>query len=204
VNEFLQLLVVDLAVLCAMNCAPVRAVSSELRLPPKPIVQLGYSLVPLNERGWGVLRRTPTLLVLGKRGRGADDTLVVRAESRESTGAMLAAPVDEANPATPGRFKVLKSERTADERATCERYYVLTEDGAPKRQTGGSGPMMLETMELRCVHPDDDSVAISLVYSERYEPGARDAAFDVKAAALLKGMQFASPGRLAKRDQHAR
>jgi hypothetical protein len=64
--------------------------------------------------------------------------------------------------------------------------------------------MMLETMELRCVHPDDDSVAISLIYSERYEPGARDAAFDVKAAELLKGVHFASPGRLAQGGEHAR
>jgi hypothetical protein len=203
VNEFLQLLAMNLALMCAMSCVPVQAARSELRLPPKPIVQLGYSMLPLNDRGWGVLRRTPTLVVLGKRGTGADDTIVIQAESHKIS-APMSAPVQAVDPARPDRFQVVKSERTGDERPTCMRYYMLTEDRAPARRNGGTGPMMLEAMYLTCVHPDDEGVGISLAYSHRYEPGQRDSAFDIKAAELLKGVKFASPGRLAKGDDHVR
>jgi hypothetical protein len=199
-NDVIGAVLLQLAVLCAIDCVPVRR-SAEIALPPKRIVQLGYSMAPLSERGWYVVRRTPTVLALGKQSGEGDDTVTILAESYEITPAFLTAPPQDSAGAGADRFKLVKAERTADERPTCVRHYVLTEDQAPARRSGGAGPMMLEAIFLRCVHPDDEAVGISLAYSHRHEPGQRDASFDIKAMEVLKSMQFAAPGRLAKGEQ---
>lgn len=200
----------EMALFClTAGCAPVQGKLQEVRLPPKRIVQLGYSLLPPDDRGWYVLRRTPTFVAIGKQGKGLDESIAIEASShalsapssRDAAASVLPDPgADIAS-----RFRQLALDaKTDDERPDCKRVHSVYEDRAPARRSGGKGPMILETLLLTCAHPEDRALGIDVVYSHRYEPGQRDADFDAKAIGLLKAVQFTDVGKAHEGGENVR
>src|SRR5262252_8720154 len=67
-----------LGTLCAVlaSCASNPG-GQELLLPPQSVLQLGYSITPLNEKGWYVRVRDPQHLAIGKYGEYPDQTFAI-------------------------------------------------------------------------------------------------------------------------------
>src|SRR5215470_8451627 len=61
-------------------CTPVKQQQSkELPLPPQRSMHTGFSLVPLNEKGWLIGEQVPQHLLLGKHGSDPDESYILRA-----------------------------------------------------------------------------------------------------------------------------
>lgn len=181
----------ELAFRCLVGCVAVQGgMVPEIRLPPKRVEQLGYSMLPLPDPGWRVLRRTPTLLAIGKAGRQEDETLAIQAGTYNVRAESEPALMRHAEADVAQRFRVIESSSAPDERASCTRRHLVTEDRAPGRRSGSKQPMILEAMMLTCVHPGDAELGIAIMYSQRYDTGNRDPGFDAKAAEVLRELRF--------------
>ena len=189
-GDLLGFVVMNLAFNCLVGCTSLQGPVPEVRLPPKPIVQAGYVVVPLNEAGWRVFRRTPTQLALAKEGRHADETITVQAGTYDARVESDPKLLERAEADTRDRFQLLESTSRPDERPTCIRRHLVTEDRAPVRRSGSKNAMILEAQMLTCTHPGDQALGVALMYSQRYDRGQRDPEFDAKAAELFKGLRF--------------
>jgi hypothetical protein len=199
-----------MAMFClTIGCAPAPGKLQEVRLPPKRIVQLGYSILPPDDRGWYVRRRTPTFVAMVKQGKGPDESIAIEASahpfspppSQDAAASVL--PDPEADIAS--RFRQLALDvKTDDERPDCKRVHAVSEDRAPARRSGSKAPMILETLLLTCAHPEDRALGIDVLYSHRYEPGRRDPDFDAKAIGLLKAVQFTDVGEARDGGENVR
>ena len=61
------------------SCASTKPPLPEVSIPPKRILQNGYSLVPLNEKGWHIAGGNAYQLALAKFGENPDETFTVQA-----------------------------------------------------------------------------------------------------------------------------
>src|SRR6266699_126948 len=66
-------------VLTVAACAATQPTGQNIELPPKPLLQEGFSLMPLNEEGWVINRRKSNLVILGKYGKNQDQTFAISA-----------------------------------------------------------------------------------------------------------------------------
>ena len=189
-GELLAFVVINLAFDCFVSCTAVQGPVPELRLPPKRIEQLGYSVQPLNEAGWRLFLRTPNQLALGKAGPHADETMAIQAGTYDVRDMDDPRLKQRAGAEAGERFHTLEWTSAPDERAGCTRRHLVTEDREPARRSVGAAPMILEALMLTCVHPDDANLGVALMYSRRYDPGRRDPAFDANAARVLEGLKL--------------
>ena len=181
--------------LALSSCASPGLHMAEIQVPPERIVQKGYSLVPLNEKGWVVARRDPGRLSLAKRGEMADTTIAIqgtlfRLPRSNSSGEFVQLLKDgQAKDTDPQRFRVLKHEVLALSRkgTQCARSHMVAEDHSGVR---GSSPMIFELLTLTCAHPRDPSIGIDIGYSERYHAGQRDPAFVDRAETVFSSVEF--------------
>jgi hypothetical protein len=92
------------------------------------------------------------------------------------------------------RFRLLRYEVSADtsRKTECALVHSTAEDTAPVRRSGERGPMILQTLELICAHPDDKGIVILVGYSHRYDAGKADPKFSEKAMRLLRSVEFGS------------
>lgn len=186
------------ACLALAACAPMQPRLAELPLPPQRIVQQGYSVVPLNEKGWVRAGYNPQQLTLGKYGANPDETFAVQASLARlppfTSDDNLARVVKERQVAdnNPKRFKFLKHEVRPDgaRSARCARSHAIIEDHAAVKRTPTPGHMILEVMNLTCAHLKDRSVGVSVTYSHRYYPGQADPQFAARAAQVLGSVDF--------------
>ncbi len=172
--------------------------SPEIQIPPERISQNGYSLVPLNEKGWLIAGRNAYQLAIGKRGENPDETFAIQAIpfrlSAFKTNEEFVSMVREGqeNDTERPRFKIVKHEVTAYPMSgtDCAKSHMVTEDRAAVKRTNRSGDMILEVLTLTCAHPKDKSYGISIIFSQRYYPGQRDPALIEKAASVLTSVEF--------------
>lgn len=179
-------------------CASTSPVMEELSIPPTRITQKGYSLVPLNEKGWLVRGRNPVQLALGKLTENPDESFVIHAtmvkvgpyKTKEDFVRLI--KDSQARDTDPQRFKTFKHDVTAyTKNATeCARSHSIVEDNAAARASGNKGIMILEVLALSCAHPKDKSVAVYIGFSQRYYAGHRDSAFMDKANTVLSSLEF--------------
>lgn len=179
-------------------CASTSPVMEELSIPPTRITQKGYSLVPLNEKGWLVRGRNPVQLALGKLAENPDESFVIHAtmvkvgpyKTKEDFVRLI--KDSQARDTDPQRFKTLKHDVTAyTKNATeCARSHSIAEDNAAARASGNKGIMVLEVLALSCAHPKDKSVAVYIGFSQRHYAGHRDSAFMDKANTVLSSLEF--------------
>jgi len=184
--------------LLAVSCASVQSKLEEIRVPPERIVENGYSLVPLNEKGWLVGGRNPVQLVLGKLAENPDESFVINStlvkigpyKTENDFVRLVKASQEQDN--NPQRFKVKKFDVSAyDGKGTeCAKTYAQFEDNAAARKSGNTGTMILEVLSLSCAHPKNKSIVVYVGYSQRYYPGHEDKAFLEKAMTVLNSLEF--------------
>ena len=184
-----------LFVLATMVLACAAGNAQPLALPLSPVRSnhQGFSLVPLNERGWLVLADRPDQLALWKAGANPDESYAVQGRttrfpvfaSPEAFLAEMGKRGVEDSPA--GRFKLVAHsvQLAPDKGDMCARMHTVIEDHAPARRSSRTGPMILEIYAITCAHPGNRTTGVTVGYSERYYPGHRDPQLETSAAKLL-------------------
>jgi hypothetical protein len=166
--------------------------------PLARISQEGFSFVAPKEDGWVVTERSGHLLVMGRAGRGPDETHAIRAglsrlPSFETIEELTRIVRDQAAGNTDRqRFKVIKHEVAphVGKETNCVQSHMAAEDHAVRRRSGKTGPMILEALILTCAHPKDRNVGVNVEYSQRYNPGEGDSRFVEKATQVLDSVEF--------------
>lgn len=179
-------------------CAPVQTRFQKIQLPPERIVQKGYSLVPLNEKGWLIIGRNQYQLTLAKEGANTDESIVIQAtpfrlpEFKSTEEFVRLIKEGQARDTNSERFDVKRHEVTAYPKkgSDCAKSYLMTRDNAALKRSGRSGSMILEALTLACANPKDRKIGISITYSHRYYPGQGDPEFMEKAMSVLNSIEF--------------
>lgn len=187
-----------IATVALLGCASSPQRPQELPLPPQRINQPGYSLLPLNEKGWFVGPRNQYQLSLGKYGSHADETFAIQGiasklpEFSSTDDFVRLVKEGQAADTDPKRFKILQHKVVADSSrsAQCARSYSITEDNNAVKRTPTSGPMVLEAAALTCAHPGNKILGITIIYSHRYYSGQADPAFMQTADQVMNSVEF--------------
>jgi hypothetical protein len=172
-----------------------------VELPPKPLFLNGYSLMPLNEEGWVIGKRTSYVVALGKYGKNPDQTFVISALliklSPFQTTEEFVRQVKEGQTqdTDPKRFTTIKHEVISypHNGAECTRSHGVLVDHAAAKRSGQPGDMNLEMLTLLCAHPKDKRVGVNVFYSQRSYPGQEDPAFLEKATTVLNSVELTDP-----------
>ena len=197
----LQKAVVLCAIFVLASCATTRPSPPEVKLPPERILQKGYSLMPLNEKGWVIEGRNAYTFAFGKLGANQDETFAIQAmfsrlPAYETNANFLQLIKDGQSKDTGSpRFEILKHDVTPFpmKGADCAESHMVIIDHNAARRSGNTGDMILEALSLICAHPSEKSVAINVVYSHRHYPGQDDPAFMEKGTAVLKSVELFKP-----------
>lgn len=177
-------------------CATTRPAMQEVSLPPQRIILNGYSLVPLDEKGWLIGLREREAVVLGKRGNDPDENMVIRAfaevlpplkSEEEFIGFAKSVLVMEGA----ARHKVLSQQTRPLKIKTqsCVRSDTVMEDHNAVKRSTKTGPMILEAYSMVCKHPNG-STGIAVVYSHRFYAGQKDPAAGAKAQIIFDSLEF--------------
>lgn len=195
-------LVVCLLLLSLVGCASSPQQLQELPVQPQKFYQPGYSILPLNEKGWLVGPRNPYQLALGKRGDHADETFAIQGIASKLPAFVstddfvrIVKEGQTADTASP-RFRILEHNVVSDSsrHAQCARSHLIAEDNSAVKRTSTSGSMVLEAATLTCAHPGNKILGITIIYSHRYYPGQADTAFMQKADQVFNSIEFTALG----------
>lgn len=194
--------VVCLLLLSLVGCASSPQQLQELPVPPQKFYQPGYSLLPLNEKGWFVGPRNPYQLALGKRGDHVDETFAIQGFALKlpafvSTDDFVQMVKEGQAADTPSpRFRIMEHNVVSDSSkpAQCARSHSIAEDSSAVKRTSSSGSMVLEAAALTCSHPGNRILGITIIYSHRYYPGQADPAFMQKADRVFNSIEFTALG----------
>lgn len=185
----------SLVVLAA--CAPVRPEQpKELAVPPQRSVHTGFSLLPLNEKGWLIGMQQPQGLILGKHGSDPDESTVLRAftvvlpdfNSRDEFVGFAKTAIGEFDPT---RFKqaTQESKTVTVKGQSCVSVKSMEEDLGAKKRTSRTDPMLIEAYSLVCPHPQK-KIAVVVAYSHRYYSGHFDPESAKKAETIFETVEF--------------
>ena len=196
-----------LGILCAAfaiaSCAPIQPrfpeSLPEVQIPPQRISQRGFSLLPLNEKGWLVFRRSVSELGLGKFGETPEENVVIRAiffklppfKTNEEFVRLI--KETEVRNINPERLKIITHEvvNYPNKGTDCTKSHMAAEDYGAAKKVGKTGVMVQEALTLMCAHPKDKDVGINIGYSRRHYPGQGDPRFLEKATSVLDSVEFA-------------
>lgn len=188
-----------LPIICAALLLAACASKSE---KPQRFELRGFSIaVPAaaeDEKQWGVAKRTPDLLILGKPGDFESQVFtvqasVVRLPALASPDALLQhVKADQQRELDPKRFRILKHELSLHpvDGESCALSHVEAVDRAISSTTGPTANRMLETLTLTCAHPKDRSTGINVTYSQQYFPEDKDPRFVERGSAILDGLRI--------------
>ena len=182
-------------------CAATRPMGENVELPPKRLLQDGYSLMPLNEEGWVIGKRNSYLVTLGKYGKNPDQTFAISANLIRlppfNTTEEFVRLVKEgqSQDTDPKRFTTIKHEVISypQNGAECTKSHGVLVDHAAAKRSGQPGDMNLEMLTLVCAHPKDKRVGVTVFYTQRSYPGQEDPAFLEKAITILNSVELTDP-----------
>ena len=151
-----------------------------------------------DEKPWGVAKRTPDLLILGKPGEFQSEgftvqATVVRLPALASPDALLQyVKSSQQRELDPKRFRILKHELSLQpvNGESCALSHIEAVDRAMRSTTGPTANTMLETLTLTCAHPKDRNTGINVTYSQQYFPEDKDPRFLERGSAILEGLRL--------------
>jgi hypothetical protein len=151
-----------------------------------------------DEKPWGVAKRTPDLLILGKPGEFQSEVFtvqatVVRLPALASPDALLQyVKSSQQRELDPKRFRILKHELSLQpvNGESCALSHIEAVDRAMRSTTGPTANTMLETLTLTCAHPKDRNTGINVTYSQQYFPEDKDPRFLERGSAILEGLRL--------------
>jgi len=182
-------------------CASTQPTGRNVELPPKRLLQEGFSFVPLNEEGWVINQRKSNLVILGKYGKNPDQTFAISAglirlpPFKTTEEFVRLVKEGQSQDTDPKRFKTIRHEVTSypKDRAECARSYWVAVDHAAAKRSGQPGDMNFEILTLLCAHPKEKKIGVNVFYSQRSYPGQEDPAFLEKATTVLNSVELTDP-----------
>ena len=150
------------------------------------------------EKQWGVAKRTPDLLILGRPGNFESEVFtvqaaVIRLPELASPDALLQhVKAAQQRELDPKRFRILKHELSLQpvDGQSCALSHIEAVDRAIPGTSGPTANMMLQTLTLTCAHPKDRSTGINVTYSHQYFPEDKDPRFVERGGAILGGLRL--------------
>ncbi len=150
------------------------------------------------EKQWGVAKKTPDILILGKPGEYESEIFTVRATvvrlpAFASPDALLQhVKSSQERELDPKRFRILRHDLSLQPVSgeSCALSHVEAVDRAMRSTTGPTANIMLETLTLTCTHPKDRNTGINVTYSYQYFPEDKDPRFLERGSAILEGLRL--------------
>lgn len=175
--------------------------SQDVQVPPGRLFQKGFSLTPLNEKGWKITQRNPYQLMLNKPGKNPDEEFVIQAlimklpPFKSSEALVQQVKHVQVNGINLTRVALLEYglNRYMKTGKNCVRSHISAEEPAATRISLSSGKaekIIAEAVSLTCAHPKNKQVGINVTYAYRHYPGKKDPAFQEKAAKLIDSLKF--------------
>jgi hypothetical protein len=173
--------------------------SQDLQIPPGRLFQKGFSLTPLDEKGWKITQRNPYQLILSKPGKNPDEEFVIQALVmklplfKSSEAFVQQVKEVQVNGINLTRVALLEYglNRHIKTGKNCVRSHISAEaPAASGRSSGKTEKMISEAVSLTCAHPKKKQVGINVTYAYRYYPGKKDPAFLEKAEKLIASLKF--------------
>lgn len=173
--------------------------SQDVQVPPGRLFQKGFSLTPLNEKGWKITQRNPYQLMLDKPGKNSDEEFVIQAlvmklpPFKSSEDFVQQVKEFQVNGINLTRVALLGYglNRYVKTGKNCVRSHISAEQPtASGRLSGKSEKMITEAISLTCAHPKNKQVGINVTYAYRYYPGKKDPVFLDKAEKLIASLKF--------------
>ncbi|MEK6211337.1 MAG: hypothetical protein AABM64_13385 [Pseudomonadota bacterium] len=189
-------------VLPAVFAALLLAACASKSDKPMRFEQRGFSFTTPaaveGEKQWGVAKRTPDLLILGKPGEFESEVFIVQAAvirlpALASPDALLQhVKAAQQRELDPKRFRILKHELSLHpvDGESCALSHIEAVDRAVPGTTGPTANMMLETLTLTCAHPKDRNTGINVTYSHQYFPEDKDPRFVERGSVILEGLRI--------------
>jgi len=159
-----------------------------------------YSFVPPSGPNWRLYGRNAEAdMTIQEHGSGPDEAntvfsvryeLPVLATDQDLVNLTIEA--EQKNLGDPDRYTLKEHEVTVYPRkdARCALSHQTIDDNAALKRTGERTAMTREIMELICVHPAKEKMAVTLTYSHRYHSGHRDPEFIEKAETVFQSLAF--------------
>ena len=149
--KFLRNVMMLSIVLVLASCAPMQSRFPEIQTPTERISQKGYSLVPLNEKGWVVAGQNPYQLSLAKRGDNSDETFGIQTTLfklplfKNDQDLIRFIKEGQVKNSDPRRFKTTKHEVTVypGKGTVCGKSHMVSEDHAAAAPSGKTATMVL-------------------------------------------------------------
>ena len=175
----------------------------DIQVPPGRLFQKGYSLTPLNEKGWKIAERNPYQLTLDKPGGNPAEALmiqalIIRLPPFKSNEEFIQQVKDvQVNNISLMRVSLLKYDLRpyAKKGRHCVRSHVAAEERGAFEKSGNSGTpgkrVMTELVSLICAHPKNKQIGVNVTYAHRYYAGQKeDPVFLEKAEKLIDSVKF--------------
>lgn len=173
--------------------------SQDVQVPPGRLFQKGFSLTPLNEKGWKISQRNPYQLILDKPGQNPDEEFVIQAlimklpPFKSSEDFVQRVKEVQVNNINLTRVALLKYglNRYMKTGKNCVRSHISAEESAASgKSSGKTEKMIAEAVSLTCAHPKNKQVGINVTYAYRHYPGKKDPVFLEKAEKLIDSLKF--------------
>ena len=164
--------------------------------------EMEYSFVPPDPKGWEVSSEANGHDFLMQQGRNDPnkfnavyamhfDVPVFKTDQEMIDSISRSKSDDFGNPK---RYTLLKHDVAADtaHEARCVRSIQVVEDKQAllSEETRERGLMIVEHLQLACIHPRIDTMAVAITYLHTHPPGRRDPEVDEKADTVFKSLAF--------------
>lgn len=187
----ITLLLVSAVLASCTNTKPVKG----LPLPPKPIMQKYYSLLPPDEPGWYINYQDALRLELtnkdtaGKKHNTINASVIRLPRMFENKEFLEHVSISLAITPDAKRFSIIenKEDLFQAKQGTCVKYTSLTKDADAKSEGKFE---YIRAYGLVCPHPHDHTVGIHLTYSNHTATSEENLPVKHKALLLLNSLEF--------------
>lgn len=196
--KFLLYSIILCTFLLIASCATAQPKFTEIPTPPERIKLRGYSFVPLNENGWHIIKKDEYQIMLSKLGKNTDETYAILALPFKlpplKTNSELIHMIEswQEKEKDTQRFKEIKHEVLPYpmKEINCAKSHLVTKDLKAVKRTDNPADMILESIRLTCVHPNEKNFGIGIEYSHRYYSGQNDSTFIEKGTSIFNSIRF--------------
>lgn len=183
-----------------LACAPVQLQlqAPQVQLPPERSYHRGYSLIPLDEKGWFITQSDHNWLTLIRYGSNPGETYVITTivwgpptlSSQSEFINVVKENYTKGLDTT--RFKTIELDVTPYPKKGeyCARVYVKNVDRTAVTHADVPEYMIMEIVELSCIHPTNANMAINVSYSHRHYPDQNNPGLLEKAETLFNSVEF--------------
>lgn len=165
----------------------------------KRINMIGFSVMPPSAGDdWHIANKTEAEIVFSGKNRRAGSTLAAFAfiyqlpnDIKTNDDFLKFSDKYRELNSDPNRYEIMKHDEFAEEKNNvfCIQYHLLTKDKNAYTSSGYK-KMVLEIYGVTCRHPDNQSYAVDMSFSEKYEEKNQPPDLEEKAMSFISTLKF--------------